>query len=110
MAGGGEKMGQLTYLIVNLVFITVVLVGFRVRPRFSKSIIVTALVLLVLTAVFDSVLVSSGIVGYDESKISGLRIGSAPVEDFMYTILAVLLIPKLWQIFERRSNLDANNS
>lgn len=110
MASRGEEVGQLTYLIINLVFIIMVLLLLRIKIRVSRPIVVTALVLLVLTAIFDSVLVSIGIVGYDESKILGLRIGNAPVEDFMYTILAVLMIPGLWQIFDKGQKSHASDT
>lgn len=36
---------------------------------------------------------------YEPSLITGLKIGVAPLEDFFYAILAVLLIPALWNLF-----------
>jgi lycopene cyclase domain-containing protein len=58
----------------------------------------TLLGVLILTAVFDNVLVSVGIVGYDVARISGAFIGVAPIEDFSYAIAAVLLLPSLWRL------------
>jgi lycopene cyclase domain-containing protein len=55
-------------------------------------------VLLVLTAIFDNVLVATGIVGYDPSRISGVFVGVAPLEDFAYAIAAVVLLPSLWAL------------
>jgi len=57
-------------------------------------------VLLVLTAVFDSIIIGAGIVAYDTEKILGLYVGLAPVEDFFYAILAILIVPTLWNLFE----------
>ena len=53
---------------------------------------------LLLTAVFDNVLVGTGIVGYDATRLSGAYVGVAPIEDFAYAIAAVLLLPALWRL------------
>lgn len=53
-------------------------------------------VLVVLTAVFDNVIVGVGLVGYDEAKILGLRLGVAPVEDFAYAVAAGTMLPAVW--------------
>lgn len=58
--------------------------------------------LLVSTALFDNLIVGSGLVAYDESKILGIRLGVAPIEDFLYAIVAVLVTASLWQILRRR--------
>lgn len=57
---------------------------------------VTAVVLLIMTAVFDNVMIAVGLVGYDPALISGAKIGVAPLEDFAYAIAAVVLLPSLW--------------
>lgn len=64
----------------------------------GKAIAVTLIILLVLTAVFDNVIVGLSIVGYDSEKILGAYIGYAPIEDFMYAVLAVLIVPAIWHI------------
>jgi lycopene cyclase domain-containing protein len=51
--------------------------------------------------VFDSFIVSLGIVAYDHTKLLGLSIGSAPIEDFFYAILAGFMIPLLWKLTGR---------
>jgi lycopene cyclase domain-containing protein len=58
----------------------------------------TAIAVLLLTVIFDNVLVGVGIVGYDPKLISGVLIGVAPVEDFAYAIAAVVLLPSLWAL------------
>ncbi|WP_062381076.1 lycopene cyclase domain-containing protein [Demequina pelophila] len=68
-----------------------------------RPLVLTALVLVALTAVFDNVIIGLGIVDYDPARISGLRLGVAPVEDFAYTIAAVLLVPTLWTLFAPRT-------
>ncbi|GAB3848693.1 lycopene cyclase domain-containing protein [Nesterenkonia populi] len=57
---------------------------------------IAALVLIVLTAVFDNVIIGVGLVSYDDEVISGLRIGQAPIEDFAYPIAGVILLPAVW--------------
>ena len=92
-----------TYLLVNLVFLAGVWVAFRMRfKKPTKANMIALVALLVLTAVFDSLIVGFGIVGYDSEKILGLYIGNAPVEDFFYAILAALLIPALWERMEKK--------
>jgi lycopene cyclase domain-containing protein len=98
----------MTYLLLNLAFLAVVaLVAVatliaRRAPRW-RVIALTAIPLVVLTAVFDNVLVGVGIVAYDPHRISGLRLGVAPLEDFAYAIAAVVLLPCLWSLLTPRS-------
>ena len=87
-----------TYIILNIIVIALVCLFLRVKLRKpSNAIIITSALLIILTAIFDNVIVGLSIVDYDPSKILGLKIGFAPVEDFMYAVLAVLLVPLLWQ-------------
>ncbi|WP_150461146.1 lycopene cyclase domain-containing protein [Nesterenkonia ebinurensis] len=60
-----------------------------------------ALVLLVLTAVFDNLMIAAGLFTYADERISGLRLGLAPIEDFSYPVAAVVLLPALWTLFGR---------
>lgn len=86
-----------TYLTLNLLFIVAVIIVFRVRfRRPSITWIVMLCTLIILTAVFDSIIIAAGIVGYDADKILGAYIIKAPVEDFFYAILAAIIIPTLW--------------
>ncbi len=73
--------------------------AFRTVP-----LLVTAAFLLVVTAVFDNVMIAVGLVGYDRELISGAFVGIAPLEDFAYAIGAVILLPALWVLFGRRAN------
>lgn len=87
-----------TYLLVNLVFIALVVAVFRVRPQKpSKAVWVSLAVLLMLTALFDSLIVGFGIVGYDTEKILGIYIGKAPIEDFFYAVMALLIVIVVWK-------------
>ncbi len=87
------------------VLLPVAAVALVVLIRAGRAVLLPALaavgVLVVATAVFDSVIVGTGIVAYDEGRILGLRIGAAPVEDFAYPIAAGLALPALWHLLTR---------
>ena len=53
--------------------------------------------LLVLTAVFDNVMIAVGLFGYRPETLSGLAVGLAPIEDFAYPVAAAVLLPALWR-------------
>lgn len=72
-----------------------------------RGIGLAAIVVLLLTAVFDNVLVGTGIVGYDPALISGAKIGVAPLEDFAYAIAGLVLLPSLWSLLTPRSSSSA---
>ncbi|WP_186376998.1 lycopene cyclase domain-containing protein [Curtobacterium pusillum] len=63
--------------------------------------LVSGAVLLVMTLVFDNVIVTLRIVAYDPALISGAKIGAIPVEDLAYSIAAIVLLPSLWVLFDR---------
>jgi lycopene cyclase domain-containing protein len=67
-----------------------------------RAVAVTAAALFVLTAVFDNVMIGSGLFHYSPEHLTGLRIGLAPVEDFAYPLAAALLLPSLWTVLRRR--------
>ena len=99
----------MTYWALNAIFLAVVaIVGILaiLRARRSTSLLVpvmiTLLVLLVVTAVFDNVMIGVGLVGYDRTRISGSFIGIAPLEDFAYAVAAALLLPSLWILLGRK--------
>ena len=96
-----------TYLILNIVFLVCIFVLFvQHMKKPNKSWWITLAVLLVLTAVFDSIIIWAGIVGYDTQKILGVYVGKAPVEDFFYAILAVLIVPTLWNLFDPKNRQE----
>lgn len=88
----------MTYVALSLAVLALLaVVTLRtLRPLPKRPLLWTAIVLIALTAVFDNVIVGLGIVEYDHSKISGLLLWLAPIEDFAYALGAVLLIPVLW--------------
>ena len=67
----------------------------------TVSAVAAGIALLVMTGVFNNVIVGLGIVAYDDALISGARVGLFPVEDLAYSIGAVLLLPSCWVLLER---------
>jgi len=93
----------MTYWLMNIPFllaalvVTAAAVALRRRPQAAPWLIAAG-VMMVLTAIFDNAIIGFGLVDYDDALISGLRIGVAPVEDFAYTVAALLMIPALWHL------------
>jgi lycopene cyclase domain-containing protein len=90
-----------TYLILNTVFMACIIGALHkyiAKPNTAWWVTLGAL--LVLTAIFDSVIIWAAIVGYDATKLLGIYVGYAPVEDFFYALLAAVLVPTLWHYFE----------
>jgi len=84
----------MSYLGLNAIFLgAVVLAGLTMRKQLPwRAIFLSTGVLVIATAVFDNLIVGTGIVAYDESLILGIKIGYAPIEDFAYALAAPLLI------------------
>ena len=96
----------MTYTLLNIVFLAVVAlvaiaaIVVRRAPRW-RAVGLAAVLLLTLTAIFDNVIIGTGIVACDDSLISGVLIGLAPIEDFAYTVAALVLLPSVWELLRR---------
>ena len=78
--------------------------GTRSTRRLNRRALgITVLVLLTLTAVFDNIMIGVGLVDYGAAQISGVRLGIMPIEDFAYTVFAVLALPALWTLLPQRT-------
>jgi len=102
----------MSYWELNAIFLAVVAavalaaVVARRPPRWASVAVALAVVLL-MTAVFDNVMIGVGLVGYNETKISGAFIGIAPLEDFAYAVAAVVLLPSLWALFTPKRAIES---
>jgi lycopene cyclase domain-containing protein len=97
----------MTYWMLNLVFLVIVaLVALAAvlskRSPSWRAIGLSGIVLVIMTAIFDNVIIGIGLVDYDPDRFAGIRIGLAPLEDFAYTIAALFLLPSLWRLLDRR--------
>jgi len=89
------------YLEMNSWFILPILIWYFARFRTSRLCYdrIPLLVLMLMTAVFDNLIILAGIVSYDESKLSGIKVLVAPIEDFAYTLVLVPLIALVQSYF-----------
>ncbi|SDQ14681.1 lycopene cyclase domain-containing protein [Microbacterium sp. cf332] len=97
----------MTYALIVVPFIVVTAVVTLIsarRPRFGARMVwstAAAVALIVLTAVFDNVMIAVGLFTYPEEHLSGVRIGLAPIEDFAYPLCAAFLVPAIASFLER---------
>lgn len=93
----------MTYGELNFIFIAVALIAaWIIKSRFRCfTTPIVALPMLVLTALFDNFIVATGIVAYDTNKLVGVNVGVVPIEDFAYTVVAILLIPTIWKAMNK---------
>jgi lycopene cyclase domain-containing protein len=99
----------MTYWALNAIFLSiaaavaVLAIALRRPPRW-RSLLLALAVVLVMTAVFDNVMIGVGLVGYNASLISGVFVGIAPLEDFAYALAAVVLLTSLWTLLPARKS------
>jgi lycopene cyclase domain-containing protein len=105
----------MSYAVLSAVFVGIAIAVWVVAAvtdagfarRWWLPSVLAAVVLVILTAVFDNLMIAVGLMTYAPDRISGVSIGAAPLEDFAYPIAAVILLPALWSLFARRSTDDA---
>jgi len=94
----------MTYLLLTASVLAAAFVYLLLMRSYiaSKPLVAASAVMLLITAIFDNVIIATRIVAYDEAKISGIKIGVAPIEDFAYTVVALLVVPTLFNFFRVR--------
>lgn len=92
-------------LIIPFAIVTLIVTLATVRrPAFGRrmgSSVIAALVLVVLTAVFDNIMIAVGLFTYPPEHLSGIRIGLAPLEDFSYPVCAAFFVPAVFVLSSR---------
>ena len=100
------EMG-LWFVAAAALLLLVVLVVKRIQYRQALAVLGMALgIMLVLTAVFDNVMIAAGLFDYGEQTLLGLYLGRAPVEDFLYPLAAVILMPALCWLFGGKPTVE----
>ncbi len=99
----------MTYPVLSLCFLAVAAVAGILLPLVSRTrapsrsgLAISAAALVLLTAIFDNVMIGAELFHYAPSQLLGLHIGLAPIEDFAYPVAAVLLLPSVWGVAVRR--------
>jgi lycopene cyclase domain-containing protein len=88
---------------MNLIFLVIAgIATWVIKSRFRCfTTPIVLLPMLILTAVFDNLIILAGIVDYDTTKLMGIYVGVVPIEDFAYTVVAVLLVPAIWRALNK---------
>lgn len=63
---------------------------------------ITIAVLLILTVVFDSLMIMADLFRFDEESMLGVRVWQAPIEDLAWPVAAGLLLPALRELLTPR--------
>lgn len=76
------------------------------RPgrRWWRATVATTVAMVVLTAVFDNVMIAADLFRFDDEQLSGLRVGLAPLEDFAWPLAACMLLPALALLLDGRED------
>jgi len=64
-----------------------------------KPLIASSIIMVLCMLIFNSYLTGLPIVRYNTSNTLGVRIGTMPIEDFAYLIVAIILAPGLYSYF-----------
>jgi len=94
-----------TYLALNAYYLGILVVFYFVSGawrQFSLHLHSFA-AMLIGTAIFDNAIIGAGLVAYDESKILGIKIWLAPIEDFAYSIAVVLLATSIAALMKKKA-------
>lgn len=57
---------------------------------------IATVILLVLTIIFDNLMIAAGLMRYSPDEISGIMLGLVPIEDLSYPVAVAILMPALW--------------
>ena len=95
----------MTYVWMDIAFLALAaMIAQMGRGRVAlRASVYAGLILLVMTLVFDNLIIGTGIVAYENVKTLGMRLGLAPIEDFAYAVAAIVIVPALWVALGRRS-------
>ena len=92
---------------VGVLLVLTLVVGPVLRRLRPGPLVWAALLMVVLTMVFDTLMIAAELYVFDPDLILGVYVWGAPVEDFAYAIAAAMLLPALWTWLGRRSGRDA---
>lgn len=108
----------MSYALLSLVFLAVAVIAGVLLARVARdagggtragarggvrwgAVALAGGALILLTAIFDSLMIAAGLFTYTPELISGLHVGLAPIEDFAYPLAIVIALPALWAVLTR---------
>ncbi len=90
----------MTYLLISLPFLLVAAGTWWWRrgryPRQGQVTLAVLAVVLVLTVIFDNLMIAFGNVDYGSDQNLGIYLGLVPIEDLFYPLFATLIITAVW--------------
>lgn len=103
------------FFILFLCYLTMVLYGLapglhRARRRRWYAVGLVGALLVVLTVVFDSLMIAADLFRYDDAALLGPRLWLAPVEDLAWPVAATLLLPAVWELLGRLGRASAGDA
>lgn len=89
---------MMRYVYLDLIFLAAAAAAwyFHRPDGVWPRLIITLIVLLAATAVFDNVMLGLHLFHYNAQYLLGVHLGKVPLEDFGYAVAAALLLPALW--------------
>ncbi|WP_110181242.1 lycopene cyclase domain-containing protein [Nocardioides solisilvae] len=99
------------FLAATLPLLLVAVLLRRPGRRWWAATGLTALALLVLTVVFDSLMIAADLFRFDEEALSGVHVGLAPLEDLAWPLAAVAVVPSVVLLLTpgRRARADVGD-
>lgn len=86
--------------IILIAVVVRIVLGARARrlgdPIPTTPTVIATAILVVLTLIFDNVMIAVGLMRYSPDEISGIMIGLVPLEDLSYPVAVAILMPALW--------------
>lgn len=79
------------------------------RRAHLLAVLAAAVGLVVLTAVFDNVMIRLELFHYASERTSGVNVGRAPIEDFAYPLACALALPAVWVLLRKRRDTGGEN-
>ena len=96
----------LAALVVLPAGLVAVAAGRNRGMRWWTTTALTLAVLIVLTVIFDSLMIYLDLFRYDAAHLTGANVLLAPVEDLAWPLVAALLLPALWELLGRRRSRE----
>ena len=87
---------MVTYLWLSVPFLAMAVLTLLVCGV-NRRILKVLVLMIMLSVVFDSLIIAVGIVDYDYSKTLGLRLILAPLEDMFYPVFSTIFAISAWR-------------
>lgn len=78
------------------------------RRRHWWGVALAAVALVLLTAVFDNIMIAAELYEYGTEGTTGITVGLAPIEDFAYPLACALGVPGLWLLVTQPAREDVH--